>query len=86
ALFQLVNPKAWGMVITAVTAFSTHAGLSTAALATVMATLLFIGVPSMGIWAVWGAAIHRWLQQPAARRAFNIAMAALVAVSAFLML
>lgn len=86
ALFQLVNPKAWGMVITAVTAFSTADSLSTLALVTVMATLLFIGVPSMGVWAVWGAVIHRWLQRPGARRTFNVAMAALVAASAFLML
>ncbi len=86
AAFQLVNPKAWGMVITAVTAFSTAGSLSVIALIAVMATLVCIGVPSMGVWAVWGAALHGWLQQPGARRTFNIAMAVLVAASAVLML
>jgi threonine/homoserine/homoserine lactone efflux protein len=40
----------------------------------------------MFVWALWGASINRVLHRPAARRAFNIAMAAVVAASALLML
>lgn len=86
AAFQFVNPKAWMMAVTAVTAFSTGGRLDAAGLATVILVFLVIGTPCVFVWAVWGAALHRVLHKPGARRVFNVCMAVLVAASALLVL
>jgi threonine/homoserine/homoserine lactone efflux protein len=86
ALFQLVNPKAWMMAITGSSAFSTAGTLTAGGLATVIGIFIAIGTPCMFVWALWGAGIHRLLRRPAARRAFNVAMAAVVMATAVLML
>jgi len=49
----------------------------------VEAGLVGIGTLSMIAWTVWGATVHRVLRRPLARRAFNVAMAAIVAGTAF---
>jgi len=83
--FQWVNPKAW---IMAVSAFSVY---STPDMATLPQSLLFgaiflaISFPSCGIWAAFGSVIGRLLKSPHALRAFNIAMAALLAASVLLL-
>ena len=81
ALFQLVNPKAWMMAITGITAFSTGRP-GGGALGIVIATFVGIGSLSLICWALWGATLHRVLRRPAARRLFNVAMAAVVAATA----
>ena len=86
ALFQLVNPKAWMMAITGISAFSTGGALTAGGLGTVIVIFIAIGTPCVLCWALWGAAIHRVLRRPAARRAFNVAMAVIVAITAFSML
>jgi threonine/homoserine/homoserine lactone efflux protein len=86
AAFQLVNPKAWMMAITGIGAFASGGDAPLRDVATVIAVFLAIGTPCMFVWALWGASINRVLHRPAARRAFNIAMAAVVAASALLML
>jgi threonine/homoserine/homoserine lactone efflux protein len=85
-LFQIVNPKAWMMAITGVSAFGTSDSLNGLDLLVVLAVFLGVGFPSVSIWAAWGAVIHRVLHKPAARRAFNWAMAVLIVLSALLML
>ena len=86
AAFQLVNPKAWMMAVTGVTAFSNTGEVGVGAMGVVVATFLVIGWPCFCVWALWGAAFHRLLRRPAARRVFNVAMAVVVAVTAFSML
>ncbi|MEP7312234.1 MAG: LysE family translocator [Pseudomonadota bacterium] len=86
ALFQLVNPKAWMMAVTGVSAFNTAGSPGAGDLAAVIAVFLAIGFPCVMTWALWGAAIHRVLHKASARRVFNISMAVLVAGSAVLML
>lgn len=86
ALFQLVNPKAWMMAITGITAFSTGRDLTAGGVGTVIAIFIATGTPCMLCWALWGAAIHRLLRRPGARRAFNVAMAVIVAGTAVSML
>jgi threonine/homoserine/homoserine lactone efflux protein len=86
ALFQLVNPKAWMMAVTGISAFTTTGTLNLAGLGTVVLMFFAIGTPCVFVWALWGAAIHRVLRRPLARRMFNILMAAVVAASALLML
>jgi threonine/homoserine/homoserine lactone efflux protein len=84
--FQLVNPKAWMMAVTGVSGFGTTERSSWLELLVVVLVFVGVGFPSVAIWALWGAAIHRVLHRPAARRAFNWAMALLIVISALLML
>jgi threonine/homoserine/homoserine lactone efflux protein len=85
-LFQLINPKAWMMAITSVSAFYAGAVPTTVDLAAAMLLCLSIGGPSMLIWAAWGAAVDQLLKQPRARQAFSYVMALLVIGSAIWML
>lgn len=85
-MFQLINAKAWMMAVTAVSAFYGTAQPTFQDLAVVALVCVSIGAPSMLVWNIWGAAIEHVLKRPAARRAFNYAMAALVAATAVWML
>jgi threonine/homoserine/homoserine lactone efflux protein len=75
ALFQVVNPKAWAMALTAVTAYGE---LGIAALTTVF---VLVNLPCCGSWALLGEQMRRWLHRPRALRAFNWGAAALMVVS-----
>jgi threonine/homoserine/homoserine lactone efflux protein len=80
AAFQIVNPKAWAMALTAVTAY---AELGVAALT---AVFVLVNLPCCGAWAVLGEQLRRWLHRPRALRAFNWAAAGLMAASVLPML
>lgn len=75
ALFQVVNPKAWAMALTAVTAYSS--------LGVVVVTAVFVVVnlPCCGAWALLGEQMRRWLHRPQALQAFNWGAAALMLLS-----
>lgn len=75
ALFQAVNPKAWAMALTAVTAYSE---LGVAALT---AVFVAVNLPCCGSWALLGEQMRRWLHRPRALKAFNWGAAALMVVS-----
>jgi threonine/homoserine/homoserine lactone efflux protein len=75
ALFQVVNPKAWAMALTAVTAY---ADLGVAAIA---AVFVLVNLPCCGSWALLGEQMRRWLHRPRALQAFNWGAAALMVVS-----
>ncbi len=80
-LFQWVNPKAW-LIALATTA--TYTVPDRALLPQVTELALITGlvcVPCVALWAVLGAAAGRVLIRPAQLRAFNIAMALLLALS-----
>jgi threonine/homoserine/homoserine lactone efflux protein len=79
AAFQWVNPKAWAMAATAVTAYAP--GRGTAAVLTVAAVFALVNLPSVGSWALMGQAIRRLLGSPGRLRAFNLAMAGLLLAS-----
>lgn len=85
-LFQFVNPKAWLLSITAVSAF-TLAGESYFA-SGVMMILVFVMInfPSIAIWAGLGSYVRRWLSAPQSQRIFNRLMAALTAATVVLIL
>jgi threonine/homoserine/homoserine lactone efflux protein len=81
ALFQWVNPKAWMMVLNIAILFlprdadwQTAAGLALVCMS--------VNLPCVALWAVAGARLRAWLQQPAALMAFNYTMAALLAATA----
>jgi threonine/homoserine/homoserine lactone efflux protein len=85
AAFQWVNPTAWVMAVTAMSAYlPAHAqAIDVAALA-----LLFgvINLPCVACWAGGGAALRRFLQDPLRLRVFNISMALALLASLYPML
>lgn len=80
ALFQWVNPKAWSMALTAITAYAP--GQTVQAILVVAAVFGAINLPSVSVWTVMGQQIRRILNRPAWLRAFNIGMAVLLVLSA----
>lgn len=83
--FQWVNPKAWAMCV-GVVGLLPAGGNSVvqAALATLIGT--GSGLTSAHGWAAFGMMLQRWLRTPARLRAFNLAMAAMVALGVFWLL
>ena len=82
AAFQWVNPKAWVMVLGAVTAYVPREGYFQNVLV-VAAVFGFVVVPSVGVWAGFGTTLRRYLGSPGSVRAFNIAMAVLLVLSLY---
>jgi threonine/homoserine/homoserine lactone efflux protein len=78
--FQWVNPKAWAMVLGAVTSFARpdHLLIDVPSIALV---LMAIGLPCIALWAGSGQLLSRFLSDPRALRVFNIGMAALLVAS-----
>ncbi len=80
AAFQWINPKAWVMALTALTAYAVVDNFATNVLVVALAYLA-IGLPSSGSWALLGSAMRRALGDPSLARAFNLTMAALLVAS-----
>jgi threonine/homoserine/homoserine lactone efflux protein len=81
ALFQLANPKGWATALGAVAAYTSVGGdalLQAFVIATVLAGWC---LASVVIWAGFGVGIGRFLENPAARTAFNWSMAGLLVIS-----
>lgn len=81
AAFQWVNPKAWAIVISAVSAFTTVGGNLLAEVLFMTVIFLIVTFPSASSWAFFGTVIARFLHNPARLRAFNFAMAGLLVLS-----
>jgi threonine/homoserine/homoserine lactone efflux protein len=79
ALFQWVNPKAWPMALTAVSLYAPDRHANSILL--VAAIFALVNLPSVGIWAYAGERIRGLLTSAARQRAFNLIMAALLALS-----
>jgi threonine/homoserine/homoserine lactone efflux protein len=72
--FQWVNPKAWMMVLTAVTTI--HVSENFGSNVMLMAVVFYvIGLPCLCLWAGFGTAMRQVLTDPKRLRIFNIAMA-----------
>ena len=80
ALFQWVNPKAWTMALTSVSAYTVPANYlpSLVAMALVFG---FICLPVTGVWTLFGIGLRRLLADPVRLRMFNIGMAVLLVAS-----
>jgi threonine/homoserine/homoserine lactone efflux protein len=85
AAFQWVNPKAWVM---AVTAMSAYLPARAQAIDVVALAVLFgvINLPCVACWAGGGAALRRFLQDPLRLRIFNLSMALALLASLYPML
>ena len=82
AAFQWVNPKAWLIAVGAISAYTAGVGAHLYLQVAIIAALsIAVSFSSSLTWAVFGAAIGRWLRSPASLRAFNLLMAGLLLVS-----
>jgi threonine/homoserine/homoserine lactone efflux protein len=82
ALFQWVNPKSWLVSLSAAGTFLSAQGGSALAQSAALGGLFALAaLPSCFVWLAFGAAIQRLLTGERRRRAFNIAMGALLALS-----
>jgi threonine/homoserine/homoserine lactone efflux protein len=73
AAFQWVNPKGWVMAIGAISAYAGIASFP-GNVALITGFWLVVGMPTCGIWVLFGAGLKRILDTPSRIRAFNIAM------------
>ena len=76
AAFQWINPKAWAMALTAVTAYAP--GTSIHAVCLVALVFGAVNLPSISAWTVMGQQMARVLTNRARLTAFNWTMAALL--------
>jgi threonine/homoserine/homoserine lactone efflux protein len=77
ALFQWVNPKAWAMALTAVTAYTPE---SQPWISVVLVALIFgtVNLPSVITWVVLGTQLKRFLNNTTRLRVFNFTAAGLL--------
>ena len=80
AAFQWINPKAWAIAVSALTAYSVSDDYAVS-VAAVAFGYLAIGMPSSGAWVLFGAAMRKALSDPRRVRPFNLTMAALLVAS-----
>jgi threonine/homoserine/homoserine lactone efflux protein len=78
---QWVNPKAWIVAIAGIAAYAVPGELYTASVIAMGAIFLVVCFPSVGAWAVIGAAARNLLRSPPAIRRFNRSMALLLLAS-----
>jgi len=80
-LFQSINPKGWVIALGALAAYTTVGGAALWKIFVIAAVLAAATFASLVIWAGFGAAIGRILDNPRARRDFNWSMAGLLVIS-----
>lgn len=81
AAFQWVNPKAWAMALTAISAYTPDQTLW--AIFIVAAVFGAINLPSVGSWTILGQQMARFLTNPRRLTQFNWLMAALLVASLY---
>jgi threonine/homoserine/homoserine lactone efflux protein len=82
AAFQWVNPKAWVMILSAMTTYLPQgSGMGDVALLALVFAV--IGIVCVGMWALFGVTMRRFLQDPRSVRVFNVAMALLLVASLY---
>jgi threonine/homoserine/homoserine lactone efflux protein len=81
AAFQWVNPKAWAMALTAISAYTPEQTMT----AILLVGLVFgaINLPSVGSWTVLGQQMARFLTNPRRLTLFNWTMAVLLVLSLY---
>ena len=82
ALFQWVNPKAWTMALTAISAYAPKSQ-GWVGVAMVAGVFGIINLPSTGAWAIMGTKMRRFLSDPIRRKTFNVVAALLLVASLY---
>jgi threonine/homoserine/homoserine lactone efflux protein len=85
ALFQWVNPKAWTMALTAISAYAPKSQ-GWVGVFIVAGVFGIINLPSTGAWALMGAKMRQFLSNPIRLKAFNVTAALLLVASLYPML
>lgn len=82
AAFQWINPKAWVMILSAMSTYlPPHAHLADVFLLALV--FLLIGFVCVGSWALFGVVLRGFLQDPRSVRIFNVCMALLLLASLY---
>lgn len=81
AAFQWVNPKVWGLGLTAITLYAPEKSLTSVAV--IAFTFGAVGLSSNSLWAWSGMALRDWLSDGNRLRIFNITMAILLVASLY---
>ena len=82
AAFQWINPKSWLVCTSAVAAYLTAgSGRALAQAALFGALFIAASLPCCFVWLAFGASVQQRLRTERARRAFNVAMGAMLAAS-----
>lgn len=81
AAFQWVNPKVWGLGLTAITLYAPEKSLTSVTL--IAFTFCAVSLASNLLWAWSGMAMRNWLSDGNRLRIFNITMAALLVASLY---
>ncbi|MBB2168111.1 LysE family translocator [Gluconacetobacter aggeris] len=80
--FQWINPKAWVMAVSIVSAYTPrHDFLFNLPVACLMCGI--VSLLTVSLWAGFGASMRRWLTRPTILRGFNIGMALLLLASLY---
>jgi threonine/homoserine/homoserine lactone efflux protein len=80
AAFQWINPKAWAIAVSALTAYAVSENY-TRSVAIVAVVFGLVTAPCIALWVLFGTAMRRILSNPRFVRPFNIVMAALLVAS-----
>jgi threonine/homoserine/homoserine lactone efflux protein len=80
AVFQWVNPKAWILVVGAVSTYAPRDRFEVN-VAVLAALLVLVNAPSVSVWAGFGTMLRPLLTHPGRVRVFNAAMAVLLVLS-----
>lgn len=81
AMFQWVNPKAWTMAITTLSVYVIDHSLINVIIASIIFGL--VNLPSVGLWAMLGQQVQRWLTDLNRLRLFNRSMGGLLVLSLY---
>lgn len=84
-LFQWVNPKAWVMAVTVMSAYAPP-GAGFLHIASLGLMFMVLGFPCSSLWVGFGSALRSYLQNPFRMRVFNCSMAAALLASLYPML
>jgi len=84
-LFQWVNPKAWVMAVTVMSAYAPP-GAGLLHIAPLGLMFMVLGLPCSSLWVGFGSALRSYLQNPFRMRVFNCSMAAALLASLYPML
>lgn len=84
-LFQWVNPKAWVMAVTIMSAY-VPPGVGLLQIAPLGLMFAVLGFPCSSVWVGFGSALRSYLQEPFRMRVFNCTMAAALLLSLYPML
>ncbi len=81
ASFQWINPKAWIVALSAVSAYTDPARAIAPQIALIIVVLSVVNMGSTSTWTAFGRMIRRYLTTPRRRMGFNMFMGTLLALS-----